>query len=67
MAYRVRKQYEGCYYVFDDEGERVARVSSFLPGPMVHMDGPRIMAPATAKAVARAMHRLANDLHAQEG
>ncbi len=61
-TYRVSKQYEGLYHVLDDEGERVARVGRFMPGPMVSVTGPSITSPAMAKAVARAMLRLARDL-----
>lgn len=66
-AYVVRKQYEGVYHVLDEDGERVARVARFMPGPMVSMDGPSITSPALARAVARAMTRLANDLTTNEG
>jgi hypothetical protein len=62
ITYRVSKQYEGVYHVLDDEGERVARVARFMPGPMVSFDGPRITPPNLAKAIARAMQRLASDI-----
>ena len=62
-TYTVERQYEGLYYVLDDEdGERVASVGRFMPGPMVSVDGPRIVSPAMARAVADAMVALADDL-----
>ena len=62
--YTVRRQYEGLYYIFDWEGDRVASVAKFLPGPMVSYSGPKITSPAMARAVARAMNRLAKDIEA---
>lgn len=62
MTYRVEYQYEGLYYVFDSEGDRVARIARFMPGPMVSVDGPRITSPAMARAIGFAMTRLADDL-----
>jgi hypothetical protein len=66
-GYRIEKQYEGLYYVIDkSDGERSARVGRFMPGPMVSVDGPRITSPALAKAIARAMTKLANDLEREQ-
>lgn len=63
--YYVEKQYEGVYFVMDStDGERVARVAKFMPGPMVSVDGPRITPPPMALAIAVAMMRLAGDLGA---
>jgi hypothetical protein len=64
MSYRVRKEYEGCYYVIEEgTGERAARVGKFMPGPMVSVSGQQsLYSPALARAVARAMTRLANEL-----
>lgn len=63
FTYSVERQHEGVYHVLDDQdGERVARVARFMPGPMVSVDGPRIVPPAMARAVARAMVRLANEI-----
>jgi hypothetical protein len=63
MSYRVKKQYEGAYVVIDeDDGEQMAHISRFNPGPMVSVRGGSIYPPALAKAIARAMNKLANDL-----
>lgn len=62
MGYRVSKQYEGVYHVLDEDGERVARIGKFMPGPMVSVAGPQITPPGLAKAMARAMQRLASDI-----
>lgn len=62
MIYNVRKQSDGLYYVLDADGERAARVGRFHPGPMVSVSGQGLYSPPLAKAVARAMTRLANDL-----
>lgn len=62
-GYKVEKQYAGLYYVIDlSDGERVARVGLFQPGPMVSVDGPRITSPHLARAIAKAMVKLANEL-----
>lgn len=67
-SYRVKRAYEGTFYVYaeGDEyrrgGEVVARVARFMPGPMVSVDGQGLYSPGLAKAVARAMTRLANEL-----
>lgn len=60
--YRIKKQYEGVYHVLDSDGERVARVARFMPGPMVSVTGPQIASPDLAVVIARAMTRLAKDL-----
>jgi hypothetical protein len=62
IGYRVQKQCEGLYYVLDNEGERAARVGKFMPGPMVSVSGGSLYSPALARAVARAMVKLAKDL-----
>lgn len=69
MSYTVNREYEGLYHVYDDEdGERVARVAKFLPGPMVYVRGQQGMyPPQLARAVARAMVMLADELECGEG
>jgi hypothetical protein len=62
LSYRVKKECEGTYIVVDDEGERAARIAKFMPGPMVSVTGGSLTSPALAKAVAKAMMKLANDL-----
>jgi hypothetical protein len=69
MSYRVKKEYEGVYVVIDTDakyGGRVARVGKFMPGPMIWVRGGSLTSPALAKAVARAMTRLANDIEKAE-
>lgn len=61
--YTVKKEYEGLYVVIDNyDGEQVARIGKFMPGPMVSVAGCSITSPALAKAVAKAMTKLANDI-----
>lgn len=63
VAYTVEKIYEGVYEVRDaDDGARVARVSKFMPGPMVSTTAAGIQSPASARAIASAMVALANDI-----
>ena len=63
MSYRTEKQCEGVYVVIDEDDEdQVARVSKFNPGPMVSVSTSSLLSPPLAKAVARAMTKLANDL-----
>lgn len=63
QSYTVEKQYEGVYHVLDDEdGERVARVAKFMPGPMVSVSGQSVTSPALARAIAEAMVLLADEL-----
>lgn len=63
MGYRVKREYEGLYVVLDEEGERVARVAKFMPGPMVSVSGQGgLFPPEMALAVGRAMGRLAREL-----
>jgi hypothetical protein len=58
-GYVVQSLYEGAYNVHDeDDGERVAYVSLFMPGPMVSVTGPRITSPALARAIAWCMVEL---------
>lgn len=53
------------YYVIDsDDGERVARVGKFMPGPMVSYSGQKIVPPALARAVAEAMVSCADEVDA---
>ena len=66
MSYCVKKECEGLYVVIDtDDGEQMARIGRFNPGPMVSVRGGSLTSPALAKAVAKAMTRLANDLEAR--
>lgn len=61
--YRVKRACEGRYDVIDtDDGWTVAHVGRFMPGPMISCSGPSILSPLMARAVARAMTRLANEL-----
>lgn len=66
LTYRVAKQYDGLYYVIasddDERYQHTARVARFQPGPMVLVEGPRITSPALARAIAKAMVKLANDI-----
>lgn len=62
IKYHVKKEYEGLYVVLDDDGERMARVGRFNPGPMVSVSGGSLTSPDLALAVARAMSRLAREL-----
>jgi hypothetical protein len=66
MGYTVEKQYDGLYHVLDEEGDRVARVGRWMPGPMVSYTGPDILAPAHARAVGEAMTALAGDIEKEE-
>lgn len=64
-TYTVAKQYDGLYYVIADiDGERIASVGRFMPGPCVSVDGPRITTPALGRAIAAAMVALADELDA---
>lgn len=60
--YSVQEHYGGYNIVDDDDGERVARVAKFMPGPMVSVTGARITSPALARAVAQAMLALADKI-----
>jgi hypothetical protein len=62
MTYRIKKEYEGLYVILNEDDERVARVARFMPGPMVSVDGGSLVSPTLAKAIAKAMTKLANDL-----
>lgn len=63
MPYKIERQYEGCYHVVDTEdGERAARVSMFLPGPMVSVSGQGLYSPDLARLVAEAMTLLADEI-----
>lgn len=65
-TYRVERQYEGLYYVLDEKNERCTSVGRFMPGPMVSVDGPRIVPPALARAIADAMNALAAELEGDD-
>lgn len=62
-GYRVERQYEGLYHVIDaSDGERVARVARFEPGPKVSYQGQTLIPPALARAIARALVGLADEI-----
>lgn len=62
ISYRIKKVYEGLYVVIDSDGDTVARIAKFMPGPMISISSSSITSPACAKAIAKAMTKLANDL-----
>lgn len=62
-VYRIRKPYEGAYEILAEDDEIVARVSKFNPGPMVSLSSMGgLFSPPLARAVAKAMTKLANEL-----
>lgn len=68
-SYTVQRQYEGEYHIIDEEGDRVARVSRFVTGPtsnMVSVSGPSLTPTDMARAVAKAMIRLADEIERRE-
>lgn len=65
MPYRIETPYSGSRAIIDTEdGERVARVATFMPGPMVLVEGARIMSPGLARIVAAAMIDVAEEIGA---
>lgn len=62
LTYRIERQREGLVYVFDSEGDRVASVSRWMPGPMVHLRSVTIMSPAMALIVADAVTMVAREM-----
>ena len=62
MSYRVERQMEGVYFVLDEDGDRANRVSRFEPGAMVSVSGQGLYSRAQARAVAKAMVMLADEL-----
>ncbi len=60
-TYKIKKEHEGLYIILDEDGERVARVGRFNPEPMVSVS---FCSPALARAISKAMTKLANELEA---
>lgn len=65
-AFKITSPYSGAYEIIDtNDGERVARVNQWMPGPMVSVTGSQLMSPALARAVAEAMLMVARDIETE--
>jgi hypothetical protein len=68
ITYKVTREYAGKYAIHASDAQEFERptasVGRWMPGPMIDYSGPAIMSPALARAVAKALTRLAKDLEA---
>lgn len=62
MTYTIEQHFGGYNVIDDEDGERVARVTKFMPGPVVSCDGATLTPPALARAIARAMVLVADEI-----
>lgn len=68
ITYTAERAHKDTYYIVCHEpgcpDERVARVGTFMPGPMVSVSGKSLYPPEMARAVAEAMILVAAEIRA---
>lgn len=61
--FRVERAYPGKWVVIDEsDGEEMASVGKWMPGPMVHLRSQTIVSPAFARAIAEALVKCADEI-----
>lgn len=65
MSYSTQELYDGgAYSIIDDtDGQRIARVTTFLPGPLISVEGVQhLYPPNLARVIAQTMLKLADEI-----